>query len=187
MECIVRAKRDRLEHGADSPKSYSVMPIQVHGDASFAGQGVVFETMQMSQLRGYRTGGTVHVVINNQVGFTTPPTQSRSSTYATDVARSIQAPVFHVTGDDPVAVAQMAYEYRQHFHRDVAIDLITYRRRGHNEGDDPSMTQPGMYSLISNKTSTRRLYVDALVGRGDITRDEADQAATDYKNRLESA
>src|SRR5699024_1240609 len=105
----------------------------------------------------YRTGGTVHVVTNHQVGFTTPPTQSRSSIYATDVDRSIQAPVFHVNGDDPEAVvhvAQMAYEYRQRFHRDVVIDLITYRRRGHNEGDDPSMTQPGMYSLISNKTST---------------------------------
>ncbi|GAA2030443.1 multifunctional oxoglutarate decarboxylase/oxoglutarate dehydrogenase thiamine pyrophosphate-binding subunit/dihydrolipoyllysine-residue succinyltransferase subunit [Yaniella flava] len=190
LEGIVRAKQDRYDHGADSPKSYSVLPIQVHGDASFAGQGVVFETMQMSQLRGYRTGGTVHVVINNQVGFTTPPSQSRSSTYATDVARSIQAPVFHVNGDDPEAVvqaAQLAYEYRQRFHRDVVIDLITYRRRGHNEGDDPSMTQPGMYNLISNKTSTRRLYVDSLVGRGDITREEADQAATDYKNRLEAA
>src|SRR5699024_7023002 len=146
-----------------------------HGDASFAGQGVVFETMQMSPLRGYRTGGTVDVVINNRVGFRTPPTQSRSSTYASDVARSLRAPVFHVNGADPegvVHVAQMAYEYRQPFHRDGVTDLITYRRRGHNEGDDPSMTQPGMYSLISNKTSTRRLYVDALVGRGDITRDE---------------
>src|SRR5699024_2301248 len=139
---------------------------------------------------GYRTGGTVDVVINNQDGFTAPPTQSRSSTYATDVARAIQAPVFHVNGDDPEAVvnvAQMAYEYRERIQRDVVIDLITYRRRRHNEGDDPSLTQPGMYSLISNKTSIRRLYVDALVGRGDITRDEADQAATDYKSRLESA
>ncbi|HEY4558415.1 MAG TPA: multifunctional oxoglutarate decarboxylase/oxoglutarate dehydrogenase thiamine pyrophosphate-binding subunit/dihydrolipoyllysine-residue succinyltransferase subunit [Enteractinococcus sp.] len=190
LEGIVRAKQDRYDHGTKSPKSYSVLPIQIHGDASFAGQGVVFETMQMSQLRGYRTGGTVHVIINNQVGFTTTPAQSRSTTYATDVARSIQAPVFHVNGDDPEAVvqaAQLAYEYRQRFHRDVVIDLITYRRRGHNEGDDPSMTQPGMYNLISNKTSTRRLYVDALVGRGDITQEEADQAAADYKNRLEAA
>ena len=190
LEGIVRAKQDRYDHGAKSPKSFSVLPIQIHGDAAFAGQGVVFETMQMSQLRGYRTGGTVHVVINNQVGFTTPPSQSRSSTYATDVARAIQAPVFHVNGDDPEAVvhaAQMAFEYRQRFHRDVVLDLITYRRRGHNEGDDPSMTQPGMYNLIANKTSTRRLYVDALVGRGDITQEEADQAAADYKNRLESA
>lgn len=190
LEGIVRAKQDRYDHGTKSPKSYSVLPIQVHGDASFAGQGVVFETMQMSQLRGYRTGGTVHVIINNQVGFTTPPSQSRSTTYATDVARAIQAPVIHVNGDDPEAVvqaAQLAYEYRQRFHRDVVIDLITYRRRGHNEGDDPSMTQPGMYNLISNKTSTRRLYVDALVGRGDITQEEADQAAADYKNRLEAA
>ena len=190
LEGIVRAKQDRYDHGAKSPKSFSVLPIQIHGDAAFAGQGVVFETMQMSQLRGYRTGGTVHVVINNQVGFTTPPSQSRSSTYATDVARSIQAPVFHVNGDDPEAVvhaAQLAFEYRQRFHRDVVLDLITYRRRGHNEGDDPSMTQPGMYNLIANKTSTRRLYVDALVGRGDITQEEADQAAADYKNRLESA
>src|SRR5699024_3695260 len=185
VEGIVRAKQDRYDYGAKSPKSFSVLPIQVHGDASFAGQGVVFETMQMSQLRGYRTGGTVHVVINNQDGFTTPPTQSRSSTYATDVARSIQAPDFHVNGDDPEAVvhvAQMAHEYLQRFHRDDVIDLITCRRRVHNEGDDPSMTPPGMYSLISNMTSPRRLYVDALVGRGDLIRDEADQAATDYKN-----
>ncbi len=190
LEGIVRAKQDRYDHGTKSPKSYSVLPIQIHGDASFAGQGVVFETMQMSQLRGYRTGGTVHVIVNNQVGFTTPPSQSRSTTYATDVARSIQAPVIHVNGDDPEAVvqaAQLAYEYRQRFNRDVVIDLITYRRRGHNEGDDPSMTQPGMYNLIANKTSTRRLYVDALVGRGDITQEEADQAAADYKNRLEAA
>ena len=190
LEGIVRAKQDRYDHGTKSPKSYSVLPIQIHGDASFAGQGVVFETMQMSQLRGYRTGGTVHVIINNQVGFTTTPAQARSTTYATDVARSIQAPVIHVNGDDPEAVvqaAQLAYEYRQRFHRDVVIDLITYRRRGHNEGDDPSMTQPGMYNLISNKTSTRRLYVDALVGRGDISQEEADQAAADYKNRLEAA
>src|SRR5690625_2559688 len=190
VEGIVRAKQDQYDYGAKSPKSFSVLPIQVHGDASFAGQGVVFETMQMSQLRGYRTGGTIHVIINNQVGFTTPPSQSRSSTYATDVARSIQAPVFHVNGDDPEAVvqaAQLAYEYRQRFHKDVVIDLITYRRRGHNEGDEPSMTQPGMYNLIANKTSTRRLYVDALVGRGDITQEEADQAAADYKNRLEAS
>src|SRR5699024_5090064 len=118
LEGIVRAKQDRYDHGTDSPKSHSVLPLHVHVDASFADQVVVFETMQMSQLRGYRTGGTVHVVINNQVGFTTPPSQSRSSTYATDVARSIQAPVFHVNGDDPEAVvqaAQLAYEYRQRF------------------------------------------------------------------------
>src|SRR5699024_5443593 len=144
----------------------------------------------MSQLRGYRTGGTVHVVINNQVGFTTPPTQSRSSTYATDVARSIQAPVFHVNGDDPEAVvhvAQMAYEYRQRFDRDVVIVLINYLHRGQIGGAVPSRAQPGMYSLIADVTSARRVYDEAVVGRGDITRDEADQAAADYKNRLESA
>ncbi len=187
LEGIVRAKQDRLDHGTEST-GFSVLPILIHGDAAFAGQGVVTETLNLSQLRGYRTGGTIHVVVNNQVGFTTSPTASRSSVYSTDAAKIIQAPVFHVNGDDPeavVRVAQLAFKYRQKFNKDVVIDLVCYRRRGHNEGDDPSMTQPMMYNLIENKRSTRKLYTEALVGRNDITQDEADQALRDYQGRLE--
>ncbi|MBY0689959.1 multifunctional oxoglutarate decarboxylase/oxoglutarate dehydrogenase thiamine pyrophosphate-binding subunit/dihydrolipoyllysine-residue succinyltransferase subunit [Microbacterium marinilacus] len=185
LEGIVRAKQDRKPVG-----SFTWLPILVHGDAAFAGQGVVVETMQMSQLRGYRTGGTVHVVVNNQVGFTTLPQDGRTSVYATDVAKTIQAPIFHVNGDDPeavVRVAELAFEYRERFHRDVVIDLVCYRRRGHNEGDDPSMTQPLMTNLIEAKRSTRRLYTEALVGRGDITEEEYDQAKRDFQDRLEVA
>ena len=165
-----------------------MLPILVHGDAAFAGQGVVTEVLQLSQLPGYRTGGTIHVIVNNQVGFTTPPTQARSAVYSTDVAKTIQAPIFHVNGDEPesvVHVAQLAFEYRQRFNKDVVIDLVCYRRRGHNEGDDPSMTQPRMYNLIEQKRSTRKLYVESLVGRGDITQEEADSALKDYQQQLE--
>lgn len=188
LEGIVRAKQDLLDEGGDSENSYGVLPILVHGDAAFAGQGIVAETMQMSQLRGYKVGGTVHIVVNNQVGFTTTPGEGRSSTYSTDVARMIQAPVFHVNADDPeavVRVGQLAFEYRQRFNKDVVIDLVCYRRRGHNEADDPSMTQPMMYQLIEAKRSTRKLYTESLVGRGDITQDEADRALQDYQERLE--
>ncbi|GAA1669005.1 multifunctional oxoglutarate decarboxylase/oxoglutarate dehydrogenase thiamine pyrophosphate-binding subunit/dihydrolipoyllysine-residue succinyltransferase subunit [Microbacterium lacus] len=185
LEGIVRAKQDRKPIG-----TFAWLPILVHGDAAFAGQGVVVETLQMSQLRGYRTGGTIHVVVNNQVGFTTVPQDARTSVYATDVAKTIQAPIFHVNGDDPeavVRVSQIAFAYRQRFHRDVVIDLVCYRRRGHNEGDDPSMTQPLMTNLIEAKRSVRRLYVEALVGRGDITEEEYEQAKRDFQNGLEIA
>ncbi|MFD4959893.1 multifunctional oxoglutarate decarboxylase/oxoglutarate dehydrogenase thiamine pyrophosphate-binding subunit/dihydrolipoyllysine-residue succinyltransferase subunit [Microbacterium sp. NPDC058389] len=185
LEGIVRAKQDRKPIG-----TFTWLPILVHGDAAFAGQGVVVETLQMSQLRGYRTGGTVHVVVNNQVGFTTTPTDARTSVYATDVAKTIQAPVFHVNGDDPEAVtrvAQLAFAYRERFHRDVVVDIVCYRRRGHNEGDDPSMTQPLMTNLIEAKRSVRRLYTEALVGRGDITEEEYEKAKQDFQNRLEIA
>ncbi len=184
LEGIVRAKQDRLDQGENFP----VLPIMVHGDAAFAGQGVVAETLNLSQLRGYRTGGTIHIVVNNQVGFTTAPSSSRSSVYSTDVAKMIQAPVFHVNGDDPEAVvrtAQLAYQFQQRFRKDVVIDLVCYRRRGHNEGDDPSMTQPLMYNLIEAKRSVRRLYTEALIGRGDITEEEATQLLRDYQERLE--
>jgi multifunctional 2-oxoglutarate metabolism enzyme len=185
LEGIVRAKQDRL----NVKNAFSVMPILLHGDASFAGQGVNAEVLQLSQLGGYRTGGTVHIVINNQVGFTTSPHASRTSQYSTDYAKIIQAPVFHVNGDDPeacVRVARWAFEYRQEFNKDVVIDMICYRRRGHNEGDEPSFTQPLMYKLIDAKRSTRTLYTEALVGRGDITPEEAEGIARDYQEQLES-
>ena len=186
LEGIVRAKQDRLDLKGEA---FTVLPLLLHGDAAFAGQGVVAETLNLSQLRGYRTGGTIHVVINNQVGFTTSPSASRSSVYSTDVARMIQAPIFHVNGDDPeacVRVAELAYEFRQKFNKDVVIDMICYRRRGHNEGDDPSMTQPLMYSLIEAKRSVRKLYTESLIGRGDITVEEAEEALRDYQQRLEA-
>jgi 2-oxoglutarate dehydrogenase E1 component/2-oxoglutarate decarboxylase len=185
LEGIVRAKQDLIDKGA---AGYTVLPVLLHGDAAFAGQGVVAETLQMGQLRGYRTGGTVHIVINNQVGFTTAPESSRSSTYSTDVARTVQAPIFHVNGDDPeacVRVAQLAFEFRQAFKKDAVIDLICYRRRGHNEGDDPSMTQPLMYDVIDRKRSVRKTYTEHLVGRGDITIEEAEEALKDYQAQLE--
>jgi 2-oxoglutarate dehydrogenase E1 component len=186
LEGIVRAKQDRL--GNESNDRYPVLPVLLHGDAAFAGQGVVAETLNLSQLRGYRTGGTVHVIINNQVGFTTSPHSSRSTVYSTDVARMVQAPIFHVNGDDPeacVRVARIAFEYRQKFHKDVVIDMVCYRRRGHNEADEPSFTQPLMYQLIDAKRSVRKLYTEALIGRRDITVEEAEQALRDYQNQLE--
>lgn len=189
LEGIVRAKQDMLDKGQGAD-GFTVLPVLLHGDAAFAGQGVVQETLNLSQLRGYRTGGTVHVVINNQVGFTTSPAQSRSTLYSTDVARMIGAPVFHVNGDDPeacVRVAKLAVDYRQAFRKDVVIDLVCYRRRGHNEGDDPSMTQPLMYDIIDRKRSVRKLYTEALVGRGDITLAEAEEALKDYRDQLERA
>ncbi len=185
LEGIARAKQDRLDLGGDA---FTVLPVLLHGDAAFAGQGVVAETLNLSQLRGYRTGGTIHVVINNQVGFTTAPSSSRSSFYSTDVARMIQAPIFHVNGDDPeacVRVAELAYEFRQAFNKDVVIDMVCYRRRGHNEGDDPSMTQPLMYALIEAKRSVRKLYTESLIGRGDISTEEAAAALRDYQQQLE--
>jgi 2-oxoglutarate dehydrogenase complex dehydrogenase (E1) component-like enzyme len=167
---------------------FTVLPVALHGDAAFAGQGVVAETLNLALLRGYRTGGTVHVIINNQVGFTTAPEASRSSQYATDVAKMIQAPVFHVNGDDPEAcywVAALAMDYRQTFNKDVVIDMVCYRRRGHNEGDDPSMTQPAMYDIIDTKRSVRKTYTEALIGRGDISVDEAEKALRDFSSQLE--
>ena len=193
LEGIVRAKQDKLRAAAgdfsvDEQTSYPVLPILLHGDAAFAGQGVVSETLSLSLLKGYRTGGTIHIVVNNQVGFTTSPHAARSSTYSTDIAKMIQAPVFHVNGDDPeacVRVARLAFEYRQEFNKDVVIDMICYRRRGHNEGDEPSFTQPLMYKLVDAKRSTRKLYTEALIGRGDITVEEAEEVLRDYQQQLE--
>jgi multifunctional 2-oxoglutarate metabolism enzyme len=187
LEGVVRAKQDVLDIG---DPGFTVLPVLIHGDAAFAGQGVVAETLELSQLRGYRTGGTVHIVVNNQVGFTTDPRSSRSSVYATDVARTIQAPIFHVNGDDPeavVRVGRLAFAYREAFAKDVVIDMVCYRRRGHNEADNPSFTQPLMYDLIDAKRSTRKLYTESLIGRGDITLDEAEQILRDYQQELERA
>ncbi len=188
VEGISRAMQDRYDQGDEGV--YPVLPLLMHGDAAFAGQGVVVETLNLSQLRGYRTGGTVHVVINNQVGFTTSPEESRSSFYATDVAKTVQAPILHVNGDDPeavVRVARLAFDYRQKFQRDIVIDLVCYRRHGHNEADDPSFTQPQMYELIDNNRSARKLYTERLVRRGDISIEQAESFLEDFEGRLESA
>ncbi len=186
VEGMVRAKQDMLS----GDLCFDVLSVLVHGDAAFAGQGVVAETLELSQLTGYRTGGTVHVVINNQLGFTTAPESARSSLYPTDVAKMVQAPVFHVNGDDPEAclrAARLAFGFRQQFHKDVVIDLVCYRRHGHNEGDDPSYTQPRMYAIIDSKRSVRKLYTESLVRRGDITLEDAERALEDFQARLQVA
>ena len=186
VEGMARAKEDLLDHGSE----YPVLPLLVHGDGAFAGQGVVAETLNMSTLRGYRTGGTVHLVIDNQVGFTTNPESARSSVYATDVAKMVQAPIFHVNGDDPeacVRVAGLAFQFRQAFKKDVVIDMVCYRRFGHNEGDEPSYTQPQMYERIDSRRSVRKLYTEALVNRGELSLEDAERALDDFSARLQSA
>ncbi len=183
-----RAKMDRIEMRAD--RKYPVMPLLIHGDAAFAGQGVVTETLNLSQIRGYKVGGTIHLIINNQLGFTTAPHAARSSEYSTDVAKLIQAPIFHVNADDPeacVRVAQLAFEYRERFNKDVVIDMIGYRRHGHNEGDDPSYTQPLMYKAIEGRRSVRKIYTESLIKRGDLTVEEAERALDDFRSRLQEA
>ncbi|MCH9668317.1 MAG: multifunctional oxoglutarate decarboxylase/oxoglutarate dehydrogenase thiamine pyrophosphate-binding subunit/dihydrolipoyllysine-residue succinyltransferase subunit [Actinomycetia bacterium] len=187
LEGLVRAKQDMLDKG-DGPDGFTVMPMMLHGDAAFAGQGVVAETLNLALLRGYRTGGTIHIVVNNQIGFTTSPVDSRSSEYCTDVAKIIGAPIFHVNGDDPEAavwVTKLAVDFRQQFKKDVVIDMLCYRRRGHNEGDDPSMTQPYMYDVIDTKRGVRKSYTESLIGRGDISMKEAEDALRDYQGQLE--
>ncbi len=183
---IARAMQDQI----NPPGAFSVLPLLIHGDAAFAGQGIVAECLAMSDISGYRIGGTIHLIINNQIGFTTSPQFARSSIYCSDVAKTVQAPIFHVNGDDPeacVRVARLAWEYRQSFHKDVVIDMVCYRRHGHNEGDDPSYTQPLMYKAIADRRSVRKLYVESLVKRGDITVDEAEQALADFQNKLQVA
>ena len=187
VEGSVRARQDRRKDTSGK----TVVPISIHGDAAFAGQGVVMETFQMSQTRAYRTGGTVHIVINNQVGFTTNRQEdSRSTEYATDVAKIIQAPIFHVNGDDPEAVlfvTQLALDYRYEFGRDVVIDMVCYRRRGHNETDEPSGTQPLMYSVISKLKTTRTLYSERLVGESVVTQEKSDQMVIENREDLDNA
>ncbi len=186
LEGIVRAKQDRLPRRGQ----YLVLPVLVHGDAAFSGQGVVAETLHLSLLQGYRTGGTVHLVVNNQVGFTTSAREARSSLYATDVAKTVNAPIFHVNGDDPeasVRAVELAFAYRQAFHTDVVIDLVCYRRRGHNEGDEPSYTQPLMYRLIDRHPAVRELYLSRLVASGDLTSEEAADLVAEFDSLLGEA
>ncbi|MCB1031939.1 MAG: multifunctional oxoglutarate decarboxylase/oxoglutarate dehydrogenase thiamine pyrophosphate-binding subunit/dihydrolipoyllysine-residue succinyltransferase subunit, partial [Acidimicrobiales bacterium] len=183
---MARAKQDAI----NDPTAFSVLPVLLHGDAAFAGQGVVAETLNTSTIKGYRVGGTIHVIINNQLGFTTSPESARSSEYCTDVAKMIEAPIFHVNGDDPeacVRVARLAYAFRQEFHKDVVVDMVCYRRHGHNEGDDPSYTQPLMYKRIDARRSVRKIYTEALVKRGDISIDDAEKALDDFSGRLQEA
>ncbi|MDH5503308.1 MAG: multifunctional oxoglutarate decarboxylase/oxoglutarate dehydrogenase thiamine pyrophosphate-binding subunit/dihydrolipoyllysine-residue succinyltransferase subunit [Acidimicrobiia bacterium] len=186
LEGFVRAKQEQF----GSTGHHKVLPVLIHGDAAFAGQGVVVETFNMSQLRGYRTGGTVHVVVNNQVGFTTSSLDARSSFYATDVAKTVQAPIIHVNGDDPEGVAkaaELAFAFRQEFHKDVVIDMICYRRRGHNEGDEPSYTQPLMYRIIDQRRSVRKLYMEKLVNTKEISVDEGEALLEEFRGLLDAA
>jgi 2-oxoglutarate dehydrogenase E1 component len=184
VEGSVRARQDRRrDHNREL-----VIPVNIHGDASFAGQGVVMETFQMSQTRAYGTGGTIHIVINNQVGFTTSRQEdSRSTEYCTDIAKMVQAPIFHVNGDDPEAVVfvtQLAVDYRQQFKRDVVIDLICYRRRGHNEADEPAMTQPMMYQVIRSHKTTFELYAAEMIAKGIATTVDVKRISDEYRNAL---
>jgi 2-oxoglutarate dehydrogenase E1 component len=186
VEGMARAKQDRMgDH-----EHTRVLPVLVHGDAAFAGQGVVAETLNLSELPGYDVGGTIHIVVNNQLGFTTAPDFARSTVYATDIAKAVQAPIFHVNGDDPEAVVRvirLAYAFRQRFMKDVVVDMVCYRRYGHNEGDEPAFTQPRMYELIAPRRSVRKLYTETLVNRGDLTLDACERALEDYRHKLENA
>ena len=186
VEGSVRARQDRR----NDPNGDKVLPISLHGDAAFAGQGVVMETFQMSQTRGFKTGGTIHIVINNQVGFTiSNPLDSRSTEYATDVAKMIQAPILHVNGDDPEAVmfvTQLAIDYRMQFKRDIVIDLVCYRRRGHNEADEPSGTQPLMYQQITKQRTTRELYAEHLIKTGVLDDARVQAKVDDYRSALDN-
>ena len=185
VEGSVRARQDRRE----DPLGESVVPIVIHGDAAFAGQGVVMETFQMSQTRAYRTGGTLHIVLNNQIGFTTSEREdARSTEYCTDIAKMVQAPIFHVNGDDPEAVVfvtQLAVDYRNQFNKDVVIDLVCYRRRGHNEADEPSVTQPAMYEKIKSHHSSRTLYAQRLISEGLLTDQDDNDWVEHYREALE--
>ncbi len=182
----VRAKQDQL--GATPDDRTMVMPLLIHGDASFAGQGVIAECFGLSGLRGHRTGGSLHFIVNNQIGFTTSPRYSRSSPYPSDVAKMIEAPIFHVNGDDPEAVvfaAKISTEFRQKFQKPVVIDMFCYRRHGHNEGDEPSFTQPLMYKAIAQHPSTLEIYADKLVAEGVVTAGEVDKMKADWRSRLD--
>ena len=184
VEGSVRARQDRRK---DEDKN-RVLPVLIHGDAAFAGQGVVMETLNMSNTRGFSTGGTIHVIVNNQIGFTTRnPLDARSTPYCTEIAKMVQAPIFHVNGDDPEAVmyaVELAHRYRMHFHKDVVIDIICYRRLGHNEADEPAITQPSMYRVIRALPTTRERYANKLIAEGTSPRPRESQEA-DYRNALD--
>src|SRR5271166_5256156 len=183
----VRAKQD--QRGATPEDRRMVMPLLIHGDASFAGQGVIAECLGLSGLRGHRTGGSVHFIVNNQIGFTTNPRYSRSSPYPSDVAKMIEAPIFHVNGDDPEAVvfaAKVATEFRQKFQKPVVIDMFCYRRHGHNEGDEPSFTQPLMYKAIAKHPTTLEIYGKKLIGEGVVTGGEVEKMKADWRSRLDA-
>jgi 2-oxoglutarate dehydrogenase E1 component len=186
VEGSVRARQRRR----DDKTGDQVLPILVHGDAAFAGQGVVMETLNLSGTRGYGTGGTVHIIVNNQIGFTTSdPRDARSTIYCTDVAKMVEAPIFHVNGDDPEAVlfvTRLALDYRQTFHKDVVIDIVCFRKLGHNEQDEPLVTQPLMYKKIAQHPGTRRLYADKLVTQGVIKQDEAERLIKSYRDTLDA-
>ena len=180
--------RARQRIRGDTELRRKVLPLLIHGDAAFAGQGIVAETLNMSQLHGYGTGGTVHVVVNNQIGFTTLPEDARSSMYATDIAKMIEVPIFHVNGDDPLAVkfvTELALEFRQEFGRDVVIDMYCYRRYGHNEGDEPSFTQPDLYAKIQKRPSVAQLYKKELIDAGRLGEDEGASLEAEFEMRLE--
>ncbi len=190
VEGIARAKLDLADFESNDPAANKILPLLVHGDAAFSGQGIIYETLSFSQLPAYFTGGTIHLLINNQVGFTTDPKYARSSTYPSDVAKTIQSPIFHVNGDDPeacVMAARLAFLYRQKFSKDVVIDMVCYRLHGHNEGDDPSYTQPIMYRVINEMRNVRKLYTELLVRKGDISIEEAEAALDDFHSRLQKA
>lgn len=183
----VRAKQD--QHGDPPDQRISVLPLLMHGDAAFAGQGVVAECFSLSDLKGYRTGGSLHFIVNNQIGFTTYPRYSRSSPYPSDVAKMIDAPIFHVNGDDPEAAvfaAKVAIEFRQKFHKPVVIDMFCYRRHGHNEGDEPAFTQPVMYKKIAAHPSTLDIYAKRLIADGVVTEGEVEKAKADWRSRLDA-
>ncbi len=186
VEGSVRSRQDRRSDHARN----EVLPVIIHGDAAFAGQGVVMETFNLSQTRGYTTGGTIHIIVNNQIGFTTSdPLDSRSSLYCTDVAKMVQAPIFHVNGDDPeavVLVTKIALDYRMEFNKDVVIDMICYRKHGHSEADEPMATQPIMYQHVRQHPGVRKLYTDRLIAEGVVTQEEADAIAENYIDSLES-
>src|SRR5690606_24907056 len=186
-----RAKQafDLREEAEGALDRMRALPLLIHGDAAFAGQGVVAECFALMGLKGYRTGGTLHFVINNQIGFTTAPRNSRSSPYPSDVALMVQAPIFHVNGDDPEAVvfaAKVATEYRQKFHKDVVVDMFCYRRFGHNEGDDPTFTQPLMYAKIKNQPSTLEIYAKRLIAEGVVTQAEVDAEIARFEAYLDA-
>src|SRR5207249_1405000 len=190
VDPVVEGRARAKQHYFGDENRIQCMALLIHGDAAIAGQGLVAETLNLSQLQGYKTGGTVHVVINNQIGFTTAPSDARSTRYCTDVAKMIEVPIFHVNGEDPEAAAfaaELAIELRQTFHKDVFIDMYCYRRWGHNEGDEPSFTQPVMYAKILERPSLSEVYTETLLMRGDLTYEETQAIVQEFQKRLEKA